>query len=82
MDRYGFQRSMFKKGCSPDNLPCEGFFGRMKNEMFYGRKRNNISIEKFIVLINQCIMWYNTKRIKQSLNYLSPKKYRQLLDLN
>ncbi|MGN8743629.1 IS3 family transposase, partial [Catenibacterium mitsuokai] len=24
---------------------------------------------------------YNTKRIKQSLNYLSPKEYRQLLDL-
>ena len=23
------------KGCSPDNSACEGFFGRMKNEMFY-----------------------------------------------
>ncbi len=28
-------RSMSKKGCSPDNFACEGFFGRMKNEMFY-----------------------------------------------
>lgn len=34
----GFARSMSKKGCSPDNSACEGLFGRMKNEMFYGRK--------------------------------------------
>ena len=33
MNRYGFQRSMSRKGCSPDNSACEGFFGRMKNEM-------------------------------------------------
>lgn len=37
MDEYGFTRSMSKKGCTPDNSACEGFFGRMKNEMFYGR---------------------------------------------
>lgn len=28
--------SMSKKDCSPDNSACEGFFGRVKNEMFYG----------------------------------------------
>lgn len=33
MNRYRFQRSMSRKGCSPDNSACEGFFGRMKNEM-------------------------------------------------
>ena len=82
MEKYGFQRSMSKKGCSPDNSACEGFFGRMKNEMFYGRKWNDVSIEKFTTLINEYIVWYNTKRIKQSLNYLSPQEYRQLLDLN
>lgn len=36
MDQAQLQRSMSKKGCSPDNSACEGFFGRMKNEMFYG----------------------------------------------
>ena len=25
----GLQRSMSKKGCSPDNAACEGFFGRI-----------------------------------------------------
>ena len=28
---------MSKKGCSPDNSACEGFFGRLKNEFFYYR---------------------------------------------
>jgi len=28
-------RSMSSKGCSPDNAACEGFFGRLKMELFY-----------------------------------------------
>ena len=30
-------RSMSRKACSPDNAACEGFFGRLKAEMFYPR---------------------------------------------
>jgi putative transposase len=36
MESAGLVRSMSRKGCSPDNAACEGFFGRVKNEMFYG----------------------------------------------
>ena len=32
MDEAGLTRSMSRKGCSPDNSACEGFFGRIKNE--------------------------------------------------
>ena len=35
MEAAGLTRSMSKKGCSPDNAACEGFFGRLKNELFY-----------------------------------------------
>jgi transposase InsO family protein len=35
MDNSNLIRSMSKKGCSPANSACEGFFGRPKNEMFY-----------------------------------------------
>ena len=35
MEKYGYVRSMSKKGCSPDNSACEGFFGTMKNEFYY-----------------------------------------------
>jgi transposase InsO family protein len=31
-------RSMSRKGCSPDNAACEGFFGRLTTELlFYPR---------------------------------------------
>lgn len=35
MEKAGLERSMSKKSCSPDNVACEGLFGRLKNEMFY-----------------------------------------------
>ena len=72
----GLTRSMSKKGCSPDNSACEGFFGRMKNEMFYGEKWDKISVEEFISIINQYMQWYRDKRIKLSLGGLSPMEYR------
>ena len=81
MNTAGLTRSMSKKGCSPDNAACEGFFGRLKNEMFYGRSWIDVSINSFIDEINNYIIWYNTKRIKQSLGYMSPVEYRHSLGL-
>lgn len=48
MDKAGLSRSMSKKRCSSDNAASEGFFGRLKNEMFYGKSWIGISIEQFI----------------------------------
>lgn len=81
MQAAGLTRSMSKKGCSPDNAACEGFFGRLKNEMFYGRSWVGVSMDDFINEINSYIEWYNTKRIKQSLGYMSPAEYRDSLGL-
>lgn len=81
MDTAGLTRSMSKKGCSPDNSACEGFFGRMKNEMFYGRIWTDVSIDDFIGQIASYINWYNTERIKQSLGFMSPVEYRHSLEL-
>lgn len=81
MDEAGLTRSMSKKGCSPDNSACEGFFGRMKNEMFYGEKWDKISVEEFISIINQYMQWYRDKRIKLSLGGLSPMEYRRSLGI-
>jgi len=68
---------MSSKGCTPDNAACEGFFGRLKNEMYYDRPWNEVSIQQFIDLVDQYIGWYNKKRIKLSLGGLSPAEYRQ-----
>lgn len=81
MNRAGLKRSMSKKGCSPDNSACEGFFGRLKNEMFYNTNWKNVSIPKFIDILNNYLKWYNEFRIKKSLGYMSPMEYRHSLGL-
>lgn len=79
MKGAGLIRSMSKKGCSPDNAACEGFFGRLKNEMFYGRSWTGVSLDDFSREIDRYINWYNHKRIKLSLGGLSPIEYRHHL---
>lgn len=79
MEKAHLYRSMSKKGCSPDNAACEGFFGQMKNEMFYCRSWLNVTIEEFINQIDEYMRWYCNKRIKLSLGALSPIEYRKSL---
>ena len=79
MNKAGLTRSMSKKGCSPDNSACEGFFGRLKNEMFYGRSWRDTSIDEFITRLDNYIRWYNNERIKESLGWMSPVEYRRSL---
>ena len=74
-------RSMSRKGCSPDNAACEGFFGRLKTELFYPRDWQGTTIEQFIQVLDSYIRWYNEKRIKISLDALSPLEYREGLGL-
>lgn len=81
MDRAGLTRSMSKKGCSPDNSACEGFFGILKNEMFYCRDWKEVSIEEFIEILDKYMYWYCEKRRKLSLNGMSPMEYRRSLGL-
>ena len=82
MEQAQLQRSMSKKGCSPDNSACEGFFGRMKNEMYYGFSWLDVSIEEFIRIIDDYMVWYREKRVKISLGGMSPLEYRQNLGLS
>ena len=81
MSDANFTRSMSRKACSPDNAACEGFFGRLKNELFYPRDWKNATIEQFIEAVDSYIRWYNEKRIKISLGSLSPIEYRVSLGL-
>lgn len=74
-------RSMSRKACSPDNAACEGFFGRLKTEMFYPGDWRSTSIAEFVEILNSYVRWYNEKRIKGSLGYLSPIEYRESLGL-
>jgi transposase InsO family protein/transposase-like protein len=74
-------RSMSRKGCSPDNAACEGFFGRLKIEMFYSRQWLSTTIEEFVTALNDYICWYNNVRIKSSLGFRSPAEHRGILGI-
>jgi transposase InsO family protein len=77
----GIIRSMSRKGCSPDNAACEGFFGRLKNEMYYGRDWSGVTLNNFMQHVDTYIRWYNERRIKLSLGAISPERYRQQLQI-
>lgn len=81
MESNGLIRSMSPKGSSPDNSACEGVFGRLKNEMFYNTDWTGVNISEFIDILNNYLYWYNEKRIKKSLGYLSPMEYRRSLGI-
>lgn len=74
-------RSMSRKGCSPDNAACEGFFGRLKTELFYPQSWQSTTIEQFIEAVNSYIRWYNEKQIRITLGALSPVEYRKSLGI-
>lgn len=80
MEEAELTRSMSKKGCSPDNAACEGFFGRLKTEFFYPRDWHKKSVKQLIEEIDCYINWYNQKRIKVSLGFKSPVEYRESLN--
>ena len=80
-DENGLVRSMSRKGCSPDNARCEGFFGRLKIEFFYDCDWAGVTIEEFMGMLDAYLRWYRDIRIKSDLDYRSPMQYRRDLGL-
>ena len=78
-EQAGIVRSMSKKGCSPDNAACEGFFGRMKQEMFYGRDWSAARLDEFMKAVDGYLTWFCNGRIKTALGNMTPLEYRQSL---
>ena len=74
-------RSMSRKGYSPDNAACEGFFGRLKTELFYSRNWLSTTIDEFVAALNVYICWYNEDRIKSSFGFRSPTEHRRSLGI-
>src|SRR5690606_18046904 len=60
----GLVRSMSGKACTADNAAGEGFFGRIKSEMFYGRSWRGVSVRQLIEILDDYLRWHNERRIK------------------
>ena len=80
-DENGLVRSMSRKGCSPDDARCEGFFGRLKIEFFHGCDWTGVTLEEFMDILDAYLRWYRDVRIKGDLDYRSPMQYRRDLGL-
>lgn len=72
---------MSRKGRSPDNARCEGFFRRLKIEFFYGCDWPKVVIEEFMGMLNAYLGWYEDARMKSDLDYRSPMQCRRDLGL-
>ena len=80
-DENGLVRSMSRKGCSPDDARCEGFFGRLKIEFFHGCDWAGVTLGEFMDMLDAYLRWYRDVRIKGDLDYRSPMQYRRDLGL-
>lgn len=49
----------------------KGFFGTIKNEMFYNEGQANMTVKEFIPYLEKYLVWFREKRIKESLGYKS-----------
>lgn len=78
-EENGIVHFMSRLGCSPDNSAMEGFFGRMKVEMFYGEDWSRATLADLAREIDAYMCWYNSDRIKLSLDGLSPVQFRRSL---
>ena len=67
LEDKGKIQSMSRKGNCLDNAVMENFFGKMKNEMFYGHEYEFESLDQLEKEMREYIVYYNEKRIKSKL---------------
>ena len=76
LKKHGIVQSMSRKGNCYDNCIMETFFGRMKNEMYYGYEKQYSSFEEFSKAVEEYIDYYNNKRIQAKTKWMPPVQYR------
>lgn len=77
LSRFGMVPSMSRKGNCYDNAVVESFFSSLKNELihhrdYHTREQARTEIFEYIEL------FYNRRRIHQSLDYQTPVKHEQM----
>ena len=80
--KHGVIQSMSRKGNCYDNCIMETFFGRLKNEMFYGFEKEYPSFEAFQNAIAEYIDYYNNRRIQAKTKWMPPSKFREASMMN
>ena len=77
LKEHGIIQSMSRKGNCYDNCIMETFFGRMKNEMYYGYEKHYDSYDTFAKEVEEYINYYNNERIQKKTKWMPPVKFRE-----
>ena len=77
LKEHGIIQSMSRKGNCYDNCIMETFFGRLKNEMYYGYEKDYPTFEAFADAVREYISYYNNERIQAKTKWMPPVKYRE-----
>ena len=75
LKKYGMLRSMSGKGNCYDNAVAESFFSSLKNEIIHHRDYKTRD-EARAEIFEYIELFYNRKRLHQSLNYQTPMQYK------
>ena len=77
IQKHKIIQSMSRKGNCYDNCVKETFFGRLKNEMFYGCEKEYTTFAIFSKAISDYIDYYNNRRIQPKTKRMPPAKLRE-----
>lgn len=77
LKEHGAIQSISRKGNCYDNCIMETFFGRLKNELYYGYEKQYTSFESFSMAVEEYINYYNNERIQAKTKWMPPVKYRE-----
>ena len=77
LKEHGVIQSMSRKGNCYDNCIIETFFGRLKNELYYGYEKQYPSFESFSMAVEEYINYYNNERIQAKTKWMPPVQYRK-----
>ena len=76
LKKAGMTQSMSRVAHCIDNGPMEGFWGILKRERYYGRRFTDR--ESLVLMIEEYIDYYNSKRLQRNLGVLTPLEKHQL----
>ena len=77
LEKHGFTHSFSRKGCPYHNASLESWHGHLKGEWTYQFKYRNFN-EAYQSIFWYIEAFYNSKRIHQSLGYLTPNQFEKL----
>ena len=80
LETYGMIASMSRKGNCYDNAVAESFFSNLKNELVYHSDYHNRD-EARAAVFKYIEVFYNRKRLHQTLAYQSPAQYEALANV-